>query len=165
MRLPILLCQLLCLQISIFPQLTNKPSKDRNYEFYFSFVPTSTTTSPLPITAYTPTLAQESEENKHAEYSNDWLPVLEDNSPEGKTGCTTSTHSAFMVVVSKFSHLTSYSSFKSWHGVSKKGKDFEIAFHIFCLVCFFHPTGYSLLSQKESSASLSWIISGLPEAV
>ena len=36
---------------------------------------------------------------------------------------------------------------------------------LFSSFFFFHPTGYSLLSQKESSTSLSWIISGLPKAL
>lgn len=65
MRLSVLFGQLLHLQISIFPQLHNKPSKDSNYKLYFSLVSASTTTSPFPITTYTPPLAQKSEENKH----------------------------------------------------------------------------------------------------
>lgn len=165
MSLPVLLCQLLYFRISFFPQLNNKISKNRNYEFCFSLVPISTTTSPFPITTHIPTPAQKSEENKHTEYVSDLLPDLQDNSPESKTGYTANTSSTFMVVFEVSHCIIYYSSFNSWHGTPKKGKGFEIAFQAVFGFCFFHPTGYSLLSQKESSATLSWIISGLPKAL
>lgn len=69
MRLPILLCQFLHLQF-VFPQLNNKPFKDRNYEFYFSLVsirlhhqPDHSQSQPTHLF-----VEQKSEENKHAEY-------------------------------------------------------------------------------------------------
>lgn len=48
-------------------------------------------------------MEQKFEENKHAEYINDWLADLEGNSPESKTDFTTNTFSSLMVVP-KVSH-------------------------------------------------------------